>query len=103
MTIQPIRPNDASGIYRRQISDTGAPEAGARAADGRPTRGPRRTDEVTISEQARRLRRVMEAVRDAPATSPERVASFRDLLARGLYEVDADAIAARLLDGGAVR
>lgn len=103
MTIQPIRPNDASGIYRRHVAETAAPPGSGPAAAGRAARGTPRADEVTISEQARRLRRVLEAVRDAPADSPERVAGFRDLLARGLYEVNAEAIAARLLDGGAVR
>ena len=97
--IQPIRPNDAAGVYQRHVAPAeGALAEGAtRTGDGARRPG-RRSDEVSISQQAQQLQRLLSAVSDQPDVREARVAELRQQLAEGTYDVDAAAIAARLVD-----
>lgn len=97
--VQPIRPHDANGIYRQQVSQTQAAEA---AANGRAASGARgqRSDRVTLSEGAREFARIMEAVTAAPDTRASRVEALRSQVQSGQYEVDYLGLAALLHDRG---
>ena len=98
--IQPIRPQDASGIYQRQVEQ--APEAGRgrRAAAGAGNRPGVRHDEVSVSARAQQLRRVMEVMPEVADVRTARVAELRAQVEAGQYEVDARSIAQRLLSDG---
>lgn len=109
--IQPIRPQDASGIYR-QVGGAGAGNAGAAGASAAAreartgamppasrtastSRG-RRTDQVHISDEARQLRNATLEVQQAPDVRVDRVAALRAQIADGTYQIDAEAIAQRI-------
>jgi len=85
--VQPIRPHDASGIYRRQVSSAEAAEAVAEGRRGAQSAG-RRTDQVNVSEGAREFGRIMDAVKDAPDARASRVADLKSRIDSGQYEVD---------------
>lgn len=97
--VQPIRPHDASGIYRRQVTSAEAAEA---AADGRRASQAtgRRTDRVTLSEGAREFARIMDAVSQAPDTRAARVDDLKSRIESGQYEVDYYGLASLLHDRG---
>ena len=105
MAIQPIRPQDASGIYRQTAVTTGA-AASQTAADrlrGDSTaRGGRRTDSVSLSEEAQELRRVLAAVRELPDTREARIGHIRERLANGVYSRDVATIAERMIEEGVI-
>ena len=63
--------------------------------------GGRRADSVTLSEQARRLQRVLTVVSGLPDVRNERIAELRARLASGDYRVDADEIARRMVEESA--
>ena len=98
--IQPIRPNEAAGIYQRQIASAETAADGSRgnrpAAPG--TDG--RSDQVTISRRAQQLSRLLDAVIAVPDVREARVAFLRQQIAEGRYEVDLATIAERLLEEG---
>ncbi len=99
--IQPIRPQDASGIYQRQVTQAqdAIEAAGPRRADGAHVPG-RRTDQLSLSDEARVFARVMQAVTEAPDTRAARVAELRDRVDAGQYRVDADMLARLLIERG---
>ena len=98
--IEPVRPRDASGIYRQQLA-----RSAAHAADERPrtvaggARG-RRTDQIHLSARASELRQVLAAVHAQPEGRAELVATIRREIADGSYRVDARGIARRLMTEG---
>ena len=102
--VQPIRPQDASGVYRQQAAAT----AGAKAAEGGTDagqaraagRGGRRADQVQLSSQAQELQRALDAVTAEPDVRAARVDALRQQVASGTYEVDARAIASRMVREG---
>ncbi len=98
--IQPIRPNDATGVYGRQITsaDSAAEESPGEAPAIRRAGG--RSDRVTISERAQELRRLLAAASGAPDVREARIADIRQQLAEGGYQLDITGIAERLVDEG---
>jgi negative regulator of flagellin synthesis FlgM len=58
---------------------------------------PRGSDRVTLTDSARQLQRLAEAVANAPDTDSVRVASLRDAVARGEYKPDSERVASRLV------
>jgi len=99
--IQPIRPQDASGIYQRQVEQapqTGPTRSGRQSGSGGGVVG--RHDEVSVSGRAQQLRRVMEVMPDVAEVRDARVADLQARIEAGRYEVDASSIARRLLDDG---
>lgn len=100
--IQPIRPQDASGIYQRQVSssrEAGEAPAQRTGAAGRGDQ-PRRTDHVAVSDEARLFARIMQSVVDAPDIRATRVAELRQRVESGTYQVDADALARLMFERG---
>lgn len=99
--IQPIRPHEASGVYQRQVEQAGEPGTpGTRRVGARAGQAGTRHDEVSVSSQARELRTVMAAMPSVPGERADVVAALRAQVADGSYQVDADAVAQRLLDDG---
>jgi negative regulator of flagellin synthesis FlgM len=54
-------------------------------------------DSVTLTSSARQMQKLADAVAAAPATSAERVASVKQAIAQGTYEVNAERVADKLL------
>ena len=105
--VQPIRPQDASGVYRQQAAATagtrgaqGASDAGNAGNAGSVNGAGRRTDRVQLSPQAQEMQRALDAVAAQPDVRAERVAELRQQVADGTYEVDARAIASRMVREG---
>lgn len=99
--VLPVRPQDASGVYQRQVAQAQA--ASAHEATRRSTRGSassRRSDEVSLSATAQSFARVMEAVQQQPDVRADRVAAVRARIANGTYGIDAQLIAQRLAEHG---
>ncbi|RJQ12007.1 MAG: flagellar biosynthesis anti-sigma factor FlgM [Dehalococcoidia bacterium] len=99
--VLPVRPQDASGVYQRQVAQAQA--ATAHEATRRTARsgGPgRRTDEVSLSATAQSFARVMEAVQQQSDVRADRVSAVRARIADGTYSIDADLIAQRLAEHG---
>ncbi|MGE3961798.1 MAG: flagellar biosynthesis anti-sigma factor FlgM [Dehalococcoidia bacterium] len=97
--VQPIRPHDASGIYRRQVTSAEAVEAAQNARRNAAAAG-RRIDQVTVSEGAREFARIMDAVKEAPDARASRVEDLRARIESGQYEVDYFGLANLLHDRG---
>jgi len=99
--IQPIRPHEASGIYQRQVEQSGEPGAnGTRRAGADTTHPGARHDQVSVSSEARQLRVVMQAMPSVPGERADVVAQLRQQITDGSYDVDATSIARRLVDDG---
>lgn len=98
--VQPIRPQDASGIYRRQVTSAEAAEAAANARRNGNAAAGRRTDQVSLSEGAREFARIMDAVKDAPEARTSRVDDLKSRIENGQYEVDYYGLASLLHDRG---
>ena len=100
--IQPIRPQDASGIYQRQVEQ--APQTSPAQRSGRGgavgSGAGQRRDEVNVSGRAQQLRRVMDTMPEVTEIREERVAALQAQIEAGSYEVDATGVAKRLLDDG---
>lgn len=99
--VLPVRPQDASGVYQRQVAQAQA--ASAHEAPRRTARSGaagRRTDEVSLSASAQSFARVMEVVQQQPDVRAERVAAVRARIAGGTYGIDAQLIAQRLAERG---
>lgn len=97
---QPIRPSDASGIYRQQVTQAEAAEAAAARRSAANGHASRRSDSVTLSEGAREFARIMDAVQQAPEVRAERVETLRARIESGTYVVDHTGLAALLADRG---
>lgn len=96
--VQSIRPQDASGVYRRNLAGATAAEGtpAQRAANGGGGRT-RRTDSVALSSEAVLLARSLQAAQGAPEIREELVAQLRASVQDGTYRVDAQRIAGQLL------
>ncbi len=98
-----MRPNDAMGVYQRHtVAVDSAGGDGSRDDRAGASRAGRRSDEITISNEAQQLRRVLDAVEELPDLREARIAQLRQQLAQGQYSVDVAAIAERLVDEGLV-
>jgi flagellar biosynthesis anti-sigma factor FlgM len=73
---------------------SGASHGGERVRAGQETRS---ADKVTLTDSARQLQRLAEAVASAPETDGARVAALKDSVARGEYQADSGRTAARLV------
>lgn len=101
--VQPIRPHDASGIYRAQGATAGAPAEAAAGGRGRAARARSagRTDSATFSPRALELARAQQAAAAAPELRAGRIAQVRADLQSGTYRLDPVAIARAMVRGSA--
>ena len=96
--VQPIRPQDAGGVYRQQATQA-AQEAHAnpqRRASGASGEGAPRADRVQLSDRARTLARIGSAVSGAHDVREAHVAELRARVEAGEYRINATALAQRL-------
>lgn len=98
--VQPIRPQDATGIYQRQVAQADAADAAARRNGVQRSANGHRTDQVTLSEDAHAFARIMREVAGQPDARAARVEALRASIASGTYDVDAVTIAQRLYERG---
>ena len=99
--IQPIRPQEASGVYQRQVEQAGEPGTpGTRRAGAAAGQPGARHDEVSVSLRARQLRAVMQAMPTVAGERADVIAELRQQISEGSYRVDAEAVAKRLVDDG---
>ena len=97
--IQPIRPQDASGVYQRQVEQ--APPTGPTRGHGAAAPGVgARHDEVTVSGRAQQLRRVMQVMPEVSDVREARIAALQAQIESGQYDVDATSVAQRLVNDG---
>ncbi|MCZ8129723.1 MAG: flagellar biosynthesis anti-sigma factor FlgM [Steroidobacteraceae bacterium] len=57
-------------------------------------------DSVTLTDSARSLQKLAEAVAAAPVVSESRVESIKNAIAQGKYEVNAERVAEKMLAAG---
>lgn len=93
--VEPIRPQDAAGVYQRQIGDVGAVPAGTRRGAGEATNAPR-VDSVSVSDRARLVHGVLEHIGASDAERAELVERLRGEVDAGTYTIDAQEIARRM-------
>jgi len=86
-----FRPADAAGARRTEAAKPAAAGSSVTKRDG----GAGETVQLTAS--ARLLGKLEEAIRAVPVVDAERVAALRDAIDSGSYEVDAHAVAERML------
>ncbi|MCC7123177.1 MAG: flagellar biosynthesis anti-sigma factor FlgM [Gammaproteobacteria bacterium] len=61
-----------------------------------PTSAPGASDVVTLTDLGSRLQALTQSVADVPAVDSKRVEQFRQAIADGSYQVDAEAVADKL-------
>ena len=103
--MQPIRPQDASNVYRQQAASTtraggSTPPVGGDASAPAGTRGGRRIDRVTLSPEGLQLQRVLDAMGQVPDVREARVAALRQQIADGTYDRGIAEVAQRLVEHG---
>jgi len=107
--MQPIRPQDASNVYRQQATSTAraarnAPADGTDAAGGAGgARNGRRIDRVQLSEEGLQLQRVLDAMAEVPDVREARIAALRQQIEDGTYDRGITQIAQRLIEGGGLK
>lgn len=84
------RPAEVSGGNRA----SGTERAGDRS---RPVDSSPSSDRLTLTDSARQLQRLSEAVANAPDTDAARVDALRQAVARGEYQADSARIASRMV------
>lgn len=103
--MQPIRPQDASSVYRQQAASTSrtpgaTPPAGSEDGASGAARGGRRVDRVTLSPEGLQLQRVLDAMGEVPDVREERVAALRQQIADGTYDRGLTEVATRIVENG---
>lgn len=88
---QGFRPADTAGARRSEAAKAASTQPAAKTAK------PSSADTVSITPSALLMAKLEEVVRNAPVVDHERVAAFKDAIASGTYEVDAQRVADRLL------
>ena len=89
---QGFRPLDLPGSSRKAAVD-GTRDSGAASRPGTDTTG----ETVSLTRSAVLLGRLEELISNVPVVNTERVDAIKDALASGAYEVDAQAVADRLI------
>jgi negative regulator of flagellin synthesis FlgM len=93
--------NKIDGFNQTQPLVTGGGKSGAAGrADGSTPAAPpvsKSRDTVTLTESARQLQKLEEAVAKAPVTNAEKVQSVKDALAHDAFNVDAERVADKML------
>jgi negative regulator of flagellin synthesis FlgM len=88
---------DGFGQRPPQVDGGGRAERTGRSGDGRPAAPASAADRVTLTDSARQLQRLAEAVAAAPDFDPARVAALKEAVARGEYRPDAQRVADRMI------
>jgi negative regulator of flagellin synthesis FlgM len=97
MEIQSIGPNPIGQNNASEVQGARGRDGSAAAAHGAGPAAQR--DAVSFSDEVRTLVNTMNAAEGAPEVRTELVNKFREAIANGSYQPDADAIAGNLLKG----
>ena len=103
--MQPIRPQDASSVYRQQAASTSrtgganAPVGGNNGEAG-AARGQRRIDRVQLSPEGLQLQRVLDAMGQVPEVREDRIAALRQQIEDGTYDRGVAEVARRIVQHG---
>ena len=95
--VQSVRPQDASGVYRRTLGEVGQTAGPGQSRTSGGASRARRGDSVALSEQARLLARTLEATEAASDVRPALVEELRAQVNDGTYRLNVNQIAARML------
>jgi len=94
-----IDPNKLSEITRKTVEaarseQVGGVDAIAKSGQAIPA------DQVSLSHQAQQIQRAHQALSGVPEIRQEKVAQAKRKIAQGTLEIDAEAIARRIIAGG---
>ena len=96
-----IDPDKLSRIQRKTVApaeSSAASPAEITAASGPATAG--QVDQVVLSQRAVEIQRAKEALARVPEVRQNKVAALRKRIQEGNYQIDAAAIADKILSGG---
>lgn len=92
-----IEPNRVSRLASRPANEVGRAEADAT----RSTQGVVQTDQVVLSQRASEVQLARASLASVPEVRARKVAELKRQIQAGTYRVDADAVAEKLIKGGA--
>jgi len=90
---QGLRPTDTAGTRRSEASKAARHESAKAAAHGTPRTG----DTVNVSRSGLLMSRLEEVVHNTAATDAQRVATLKNAVSSGSYEIDDQKTADKLL------
>jgi len=94
-----IDPKKLSEITRKTVEATGSEQVGEVDATAKSSQAAQ-VDQVNLSHQAQQIQRAHQALSGIPEVRQEKVAHARRKIAQGTLEIDAEAIARRIVEGG---
>jgi negative regulator of flagellin synthesis FlgM len=89
---EPLAPTKGS-----TVSGTAADKAQGDATAGAPAATTQTGDHVTLTDSARTLQKIEEAVAKAPVVNAAKVAAVKQAVTSGTYQIDAGRVAGKLL------
>jgi negative regulator of flagellin synthesis FlgM len=92
-TTQPLTPIKGAKGTTAVADKTGSDAAAGAAA----TAPPQSSDHVTLTDSARSLQKIEEAIAKAPVVDTAKVASIKQAVSDGTYQIDTGRIADKLL------
>jgi negative regulator of flagellin synthesis FlgM len=92
--------SDPNRIGALSLSDRVSPQRGAPAAQGTRLAHASGPDEAVLSQRAQEVLAARKALAAIPDVRAEKVAELRQKISSGTYEVDAEAVARKILEGG---
>ena len=84
--IAPVKGSNAGNVSDKAQGDTSAPAATSHAAD-----------QVTLTDSARSLQKIEEAVAKTPVVNAAKVESVKKAISSGTYQVDSGRVADKLI------
>jgi len=94
-----IDPKKLSEITRKTVEAARGEQVGQVDATGKPSQAAQ-AEQVSLSHQAQQIQRAHQALSGVPEVRQEKVAQAKRKIAQGTLEIDAEAIARRIVEGG---
>jgi negative regulator of flagellin synthesis FlgM len=92
MRIEPTRVN---GLVQRPVGEVGRAEV----ETSRPAQGVAQTDQVILSQRASEVQVARDALGSVPQVRARKVAELKRQIQTGTYQVNADAVADKIIGG----
>ncbi len=89
---------DGLGQQPVRVTGSGRSENVRQTSDDSASRALSADERVTLTDSARQLQRLAEAVAQSPVVDTAKVATLREAVDRGEYQVDARRVADRMID-----
>lgn len=90
-TPEPVAPTKGS-------NSNGVVTDKSQGEDSAPARAARTRDQVTLTDSARALQKIEEAIAKTPVVNADKVAAVKQAISSGTYQIDAGRIASKLLN-----